>query len=138
MTTLYVVDTNVVVAALLTPASAAPPAAILERMLDGSLRFLLSPALLAEYRDVLLRPRLARRHALSEPQVDELLVELAANGALREPGGTPDSPDPKDAHLLALLDCEPQSILVTGDELLLKIPGLQGRALTPRQWADSA
>ena len=43
-----VVDTNVVVAALLTADAAAPPARILDGMLGGRFLYLLSPALLAE------------------------------------------------------------------------------------------
>jgi polysaccharide export outer membrane protein len=47
---LWVVDTNVLVAALLTAQADSPTARTLDAMLDGSLMFLLSPALLAEYR----------------------------------------------------------------------------------------
>ena len=133
MTALYVVDTNVVVSALLTGKPDSPPLLLLQRMLDGSLRYLLSTELLAEYRAVLLRPKIRSRHQLSEAEVDDLLLELAANGTLREPATKPLSPDPKDAHLLALLEDEPRAVLVSGDELTLGAVQPRGRALTPRE-----
>jgi putative PIN family toxin of toxin-antitoxin system len=82
---LWVVDTNVLVAALLTAQADSPTARTLDAMLDGSLMFVLSPALLAEYRAVLLRPRLAQRHGLTEAEVDELLATITANAIWREP-----------------------------------------------------
>lgn len=99
-------------------------------MLDGRLLFLLSPALLREYRQVLLRPKLVRLHGLSENEIDRLLTELTANALWREPAGNvPESaPDPGDAHLWALLDSEPDAILVTGDQRLLD-NHLSGRAV---------
>ena len=51
-----IVDTNVVIAGLLSSGKDSPVSRILDAMLDGRLLFLLSPALLAEYRQVLLRP----------------------------------------------------------------------------------
>jgi len=40
-------------------------------MLDGRLLFLLSPALLAEYRRVLLRPKLVELHRLGADEIDD-------------------------------------------------------------------
>ena len=98
-----VVDTNVVVSGLLTHDPRAPTAQILAGMLSGRLHFLLSVALLAEYRAVLLRPKIRERHGLSDEQVDEILGRLAANAAFRSPRREGGSPDPGDDHLLALL-----------------------------------
>lgn len=136
MTHLLVVDTNVLVAALLTAQPDSPTARTLNAMLDGSLMFVLSPELLAEYRAVLLRPRLAQRHGLTEAEVDELLATITANALWREPPAYPPlaaAPDQGDAHLWALLACEPLAALVTGDQLLLDSP-YPGRVLMqPRQ-----
>jgi hypothetical protein len=41
-----------------------PVASVLDAMLSGSLHYLMSPALLAEYRSVLLRPKVTRLHGL--------------------------------------------------------------------------
>ena len=46
----YVVDTNVVVAGLLAASPSSPVVLILDAMLAGTLVYLLSPPLLAEYR----------------------------------------------------------------------------------------
>lgn len=119
----YVIDTNVLVAGLVTGDGAAT-AKIVDAMLDGRLAYLLSPALLHEYRSVLLRPRLSRLHGLTEPELDQLLTVIVANAVWREP---PDdvahpAPDPGDSHLWALLAQEDGCILVTGEQLLLQQP----------------
>lgn len=130
MTRLFIVDTNVVAAALLTRDASSPTARILDAMLDGRLMFLLSPDLLAEYRAVLLRPRLAARHGLSETEIDEILTALAANSIWREPtavlaepdAARPAPPDGNHMHLWELLACETTAVLVTGDKALLRCP----------------
>ena len=68
----FIIDTNVLVAALITRDRTSPTARILDKMLNGTLVFLISPDLLAEYRNVLLRPRLRSAHKLSEAQIDTL------------------------------------------------------------------
>ena len=121
---LFIVDTNVLVAGLITSQPSSPTAQVLDAMLDGRLLYLLSPALLREYRQVLLRPKLLRLHGLSEDEIDRLLTELTANALWRESVGVAHepAPDPGDAHLWALLASEPGAMLVTGDRLLLDHP----------------
>lgn len=136
---LAIIDTNIVVAALLTKDEGGPTARILEGMLSGRLPFLLSPALLAEYRNVLLRPRLTRFHGLSGAEIDHLLTSLAADSMWREPQIDPATvlpalPDDGDQHLWLLLQCEPASVLVTGDKRLLDTTAYAGRILSPRVW----
>ena len=73
-------------------------------MLNGSLLYLLSPDLLREYRDLLLRPEPSRLHGLTEAEIEPFLTEITANAIWREPDpdtGHP-SPVPKDAHLWSL------------------------------------
>ncbi|MEJ2387168.1 MAG: putative toxin-antitoxin system toxin component, PIN family [Chromatiaceae bacterium] len=67
-----VVDTNVLTAGLITKDAPSPVAQILDHMLSGSIIYLLSPALLDEYRAVLLRPKLNRLHGLTEREIDSL------------------------------------------------------------------
>lgn len=128
-----VVDTNVVVAGLLTRDAGSPTARILDAMLGGRLRFLLSIDLLAEYRQVLLRPRIAARHGLAAAEIDELLVALTQNGIVVETAAAPrgeKSALPRgDAHLGALLEGAPAARLVTGDAALVRAIGT--RALSP-------
>jgi len=128
----FVVDTNVVVSGLITRDPSSPTAQLLSWMLAGELAFLLSVDLLAEYRDVLLRPSVARYHGLGVSEVDRLLTTLAFHGRIRQPqpaSGPP--PDPGDLHLWDLLAAEPGSILVTGDRLLLDHPPADTIAVPP-------
>ena len=124
-----VVDTHVVVAGLLTSDAAAPTRRILDGMLDGRLPFLLSIDLLVEYRVVLLRPAIRRRHALTASEVDAILARLVANALVREPASA------GDRHLWALLRTQPGAILVTGDALLRLRPPAGFSALSPAAFA---
>jgi len=132
----FVVDTNVVAAGLITRSSHSPVARVLDAMLSGTLIYLLSPTLLHEYRAVLLRPKLTTLHGLSEQEVDLLLVELTSNAIWREPESAASAPDPGDNHLWALLDAYPGSILITGDRLLLDHPPERSSAIAPRTYVD--
>lgn len=121
---LWIVDTNVVVSGLIGRDPESPTAKILNDMIAGEMVFLLSPMLLAEYRAVLLRPGIAMRHGLSEPEIDQILIELTANAKWSEPKDDDQhqAPDRGDRHLWALLCSHPEAILLTGDRLLLENP----------------
>jgi putative PIN family toxin of toxin-antitoxin system len=132
----FVVDANVVVAGLITGADRSPVAFILDAMLSGSLLHLLSPELLAEYRSVLLRPKLTKLHSLAEAEVDRLLVELTANAMWREPKPASPAPDRGDDHLWALLGAYAGSILITGNRLLLENPPTRSSVISPKTCVD--
>lgn len=134
----FIIDTNVLVAGLLTGDPASPTARILDAMLDGSLPCLLSLALLAEYRAVLLRPKLCRAHGLDETGIDTLLSEITANAIWREPtnDAVDAAPDPGDDHLWALLASEPVALLVSGDRLLLENPRPGSAIVSPAACMD--
>ena len=133
---IFIVDTNVLVAGLITSEARSPTAKILDAMLSGSLFYLLSAELLQEYRDVLLRPRLTRLHNLNELEIDQILTEIAANAIWRElkPCKYHPSPDPGDAHLWSLLSSEPTAVLITGDRLLIENPKPQSSIISPATW----
>lgn len=135
---IFIVDTNVIAAGLITGRADSPTARVLDAMLDGSLIFLLSPDLLNEYRHVLLRPKLIRLHGLQEPEVDQIIIELAANAIWREPPKDRyhQSPDPCDGHLWDLLASEPAAILITGDRLLVENPRPQSSVISPATWVN--
>jgi putative PIN family toxin of toxin-antitoxin system len=130
-----IIDTNVVVSGLLTSDRASPTAVLLEAMLEGSFAYLLSLDLLAEYREVLLRPGIRRRHGLSAAEVEVLLTDLALNASVRDPPpATGAVPDVGDRHLWALLQSDSAAVLVTGDDALLEHPPEPGRVLSPRRF----
>ncbi len=133
----FVVDTNVVVAGLINGSRDSPASAILNAVLSGGLVYLLSPALLAEHRAVLLRPKPAGLHGLTEAEVDQVLVELTANAVWREPAAGNPAPDRSDDHLWALRDAYPGSMLVTGDRLLLDEPPTGSSVISPRTWLEN-
>lgn len=126
------IDTNVVVASFLVRPSDSPVFRIVRGMLEGRFSYLLSVELLAEYRNVLLRPTIRRRHALTDEEVDLFLEEVAFMGIVRElilPCKS--SPDPGDDHLWQLLNAQPGSILVTGDHKLQDNPPDFASVLSP-------
>jgi predicted nucleic acid-binding protein len=130
-----IIDTNVVVSAVLAGDRHAPPARVLDGMLAGRFLYLLSIDLIAEYRRVLCRPRIARRHGLGEAEIDVLLSDVTLNGAIREPVRRHHrGPDVGDRHLWDLLESDPTAALVTGDEALRKQAAAPDRVMTPRQF----
>jgi uncharacterized protein len=131
-----VVDTNVVVSGLLTKEPSSPTARILDAMLEGRIRFLLSIELLAEYREVLLRPRIRRRHGLSEKEIDLILTDITADGTVLEANRLGPRPAGGDGHLWQILAAVPAAVLVTGDRRLLVKPEVPGEVISARDFAD--
>lgn len=128
---MIIVDTNILVTGLITSTASAKTVQIVDAMVRGQLRPLMSPALLDEYRAVLLRPRIADRHGLNANQIDELLSAIVQHAVWRTPQPAVNSaPDPGDNLLWALLEAEPTSTLVTGDTRLLNIPPFETRVMS--------
>lgn len=140
---LVLVDTNVVVSGVLAGDQESPNRRIFDAMTAGTLRFVLSGSLLAEYREVLLRPAIVRRHGLTEVEVDAVLEELVLNAHLREPaagavdppGAEIDPPVPGDEHVIALLGAVPEAVLITGHHLLRQAVARSRPAMTPAEFA---
>lgn len=112
-----VVDTNVVVSALLAPRGA--PALVMRAWMDGEFELVVSPHLLDELRRVLRYPKLRRR--ITTEQADTLLGLLWASGEHHDDPTTPPpvaSPDPDDDFLVALAAAA-SAHLVSGDTDLL-------------------
>ena len=135
---LWIVDTNVIVSGLISQNPESPTARILSDMLSGDMIFVLSPALLAEFRAVLLRPNIAKRHGLAEPEVDQILIELAANAKWSEPDhdDVHVAPDNGDAHLWSLLKAHPEASLITGDLLLIQNPRPGSKVISPADYVN--
>lgn len=129
-----VVDTNVVVAGLLTGNDTSPVARILDGMLAAAFPFVVSEALLAEYRAVLVRPGLRKLHGLAVAEVETLLTDIAQHAIVLAPVATTPAPDPGDQLLWELLAAKSDLLLVTGDKLLLRHAGMRGRVLSPSEF----
>ena len=91
-----IVDTNVVVGALLTAQEASPGARVLDGMLAAAFPFVVSEALLADYRTVLVRPTLRKLHGLTVAEVEAILTDLAQHAIVLAPAASPPEPDAGD------------------------------------------
>jgi predicted nucleic acid-binding protein len=129
-----IVDTNVVVAGLLTSDKASPVARVLDGMLIAALPFVLSEALLAEYRAVLVRPELRKLHGLAIAEVEVILMELAQHAIVLDAAPGAPAPDAGDQLLWDLLNARSDLVLVTGHKLLLQNAQMSGRVLSPRDF----
>ena len=132
-----IVDTNVVVAGLLTGDALSPVARILDGMLAAAFPFVLSEALLAEYRAVLVRPALRKLHGLSVTDVETLLTDIAQHAIVLAPGVGSPAPDPGDQLLWDLLAARADLLLVTGDRALQVDAAMGARVLSPRAFVEA-
>lgn len=133
-----IIDTNVAVAGLLTGNQASSVARILDGMLAAAFPFVLSEALLAEYRTVLVRPNLRKLHGLTIDEGETLLTDLVQRAIVLSPVAAPPSPDPGDQLLWDLLAARADLLLVTGDKLLLRDTGMKGRVVSPQAFVARA
>ena len=131
-----IVDTNVVVAGLLTGNDTSPVARILDGMLMAAFPFVVSEALLAEYRTVLVRPGLRKLHGLTVAEVETLLTDIAQHAIVLAPVAAPPAPDPGDQLLWELLAARADLLLVTGDKALQRDAGMQPRVISPQSFVE--
>ena len=125
-----IIDTNVVVAGLLTARDDSPVARILNGMLAAAFPFVMSEDLLAEYRTVLVRPNLRKLHGLTVAEVEAILTDLAHHAIVLTPVAGLPAPDPADQLLWNLHAAKPDLLLVTGDKLLQNDKGMRGRVIS--------
>ena len=128
----FIVDTNVVVSALIGSDPDSPPARILDAMFEGAFPHVMSTALFNEYSSVLHRPAVVRQHGLTSPEVDLLLTNLTENAIWHEPVINNSAPDLGDNHIWALLESQPRAQLITGDKLLIDNPPVGAIVISPR------
>jgi uncharacterized protein len=133
-----IVDTNLIVAGLLAAHEASPVARILDGMLAAEFPFVVSEALLAEYRTVLVRPNLRKLHGLTVAEVEAILTDLAQHAIVLAPVAGPPAHDPGDQLLWELLAAKADLVLVTGDKLLLRDSGMQGYLISPQAFVAAA
>ncbi|MBK5249524.1 MAG: putative toxin-antitoxin system toxin component, PIN family [Actinomycetales bacterium] len=124
-----VLDVNVYVAALLSPAGT--PAQVLLAWTNEEYELIVSPQLLAELERVLRRPKFSR--SISDPEITALLDGLREDATVlpdppAEPGLTP---DPKDDYLVTLARAAHADCIVSGDTHLTGLEDPKPPVLTP-------
>ncbi len=132
-----IVDTNVVVAGLLTGNATSPVARILDGMLAAAFPFVVSEALLAEYRTVLVRTALRKQHGLTVAEVERLLTDIAQHAIVLAPGVGLPAPDAGDQLLWDLLAARADLLLITGDKALQRDAAMRARVLSPQAFIES-
>lgn len=113
-----VLDPNVLIASLLSPAGA--PAMVVREWPRGGYELVVSPMLLAELERVLEYPKLRTR--VTETEAHELVDLLRSTATVHEDGaGSPShSIDPGDQYLLDLAATN-KAVVVSGDHHLLDL-----------------
>lgn len=126
-----VVDTNVLVSALLSPSGA--PAKVLRHWEAEAFESVVSEEILAEYARVLSYPRIAGRLKLTSESADELVATLRRFAILVEPARSLHviADDPDDDKLLACALAGGAEYIVSGDEHLLSLGEYQGVQVLP-------
>ncbi len=125
-----VLDANVVVSALLSPAGT--PAQILARWEGHEFDLIVSEPLLREYRRALNYERVAARHRMTPPEVEEVIEGFRQFAFLVEPEGTLELPqDPDDAKVLECAAEGSAEYVVSGDAHLLRLREHLGIAILP-------
>ncbi len=132
-----IVDTHVVVAGLLTGNAASPVARVLDGMLAAAFPFVVSEALLAEYRGALVRPALRKLHGLTVAEVETLLTDLAQHAIVLPPGVGSPAPDTGDQLLWDLLAARAELLLITGDKALQRDAAMQARVRSPQGFIEA-
>ena len=130
-----VLDTNVLVSALLSPGGGS--ARLLLALRSGAFELLVSPLLLAELREVLRRDKF--RQYVSEAEADAYVELIRNEGVLRadpRPSAEPLSADPDDEYLIDLARDAQVDALVTGDSHLLDLRAIIP-AMTPAEFLET-
>jgi putative PIN family toxin of toxin-antitoxin system len=121
-----VVDTNILVSGLLWRGN---PSRILDAILDNRVELCLTEELLAELRDVLRRPRLAKQVAERGLDAEWSCSFLRERCLIYIPAGlfeVPELRDRKDLPVLAAARAGAVDLIVTGDKDLLTLKSFAG------------
>jgi putative PIN family toxin of toxin-antitoxin system len=121
-----VVDTNTLISGSLWEGK---PARFLEAASIGKVELVLSPELLAEFAEVVARPKFAARLAAKGTTADALARKLAEEVTIVSPvvlSLPPELRDPKDLHVLECAVAAQPDAIVSGDEDLLTMGSFRG------------
>ena len=120
-----VIDTNILVRAMLNPGGSVGP--VVDLLRDGSYLFLYSQATLNELIDVLGRPRMVHRYGLAADEVDALCALVIRRGEIVQPSRAVTAcRDPKDNKFLEVAVSGRADVIVTGDDDLKVLDPFEG------------
>lgn len=130
-----VIDPGVLIAARLSGRGA--PAVLIRRWLAGELDVIVSPQLLTELSEVLMRAKF--RRWLTEEEAVAYVQFLRSHATLvpDPPAESGHSRDPDDDYLVTLARTARARVLVSGDPDLTDIPDPRPRILTPGALIDT-
>jgi putative PIN family toxin of toxin-antitoxin system len=127
-----VIDTNVLVSALMT--SGGLPEAVINLALSGEVQWAASESVLAEYEDVLKRPRLA----IESGKAAEAMARIRRIVSVVSPTvGILAASDPDDNHFLECAEAAQAHYLVTGNVRHFPEVWKETRIVTPREFIDA-
>lgn len=131
-----VIDTNILIRALLKPQGTVAP--ILGRLRNGDYVLLYSTEILEEIADVLGRPRFRIKYGIRDHDIEALLALLVLRGEKVVPSQRIEAcRDPKDDKFLEVAVAGQAEVLVTGDRDLLVLSPFQGIPfITPAEFLD--
>lgn len=135
-----VLDTNVIISGIINRLGL--PRRLLTAWRSGELTLVTSSEIIAEVERVLHKPRIQRRHALTEELIRSVVEELRSGADLVAPlAALPiQSRDPNDDMFLAVALGSAVEYVVTGDDDLLSLKGAaelgELQIVTPREFLD--
>lgn len=110
-----VIDTNILVRAMLNPGGSVGP--VVDSLREGRYLFLYSEATLNELIDVLGRPRMVHKYGITTAEIEALCALVVRRGEAVHPTRTIAAcRDPKDNKFLELAVAGRADVIVTGDE----------------------
>lgn len=125
-----VVDTNILVRALIMPHGSVGP--VILHLRQGHYALLYAWSLLEELVDVLNRPRIRVKYNLSEQDIHTVVSLILLRGeAVKKPEPIRACRDPKDDKFLEVAVSGEAEVIVSGDEDLLVLNPFRGIPILP-------
>ena len=125
-----VVDTNVLVRAVIRPHGTVGP--VLLRLRHGDYTMLYAQSLLEELLDVLNRPRIRHKYGLTEEDIETVVGLILLRGEAVVPEQRISAcRDPKDAKFLEVAVAGKGDVIVSGDKDLLALHPFAGIPILP-------
>jgi len=125
-----VVDTNILVRAVIKPAGTVGP--VLLRLRQGSYTLLYAQSLLEELVDVLNRPRIREKYELTEQDIQTVVGLVLLRGeAVTPTERIAVCRDPKDDEFLEVAVTGEADVIVSGDQDLLVLHPFEGIPILP-------